>query len=46
MASLSCSKQNAGCGAEAARGLRERHPHGDMLMLNQNGHLLTDKDFE
>lgn len=33
-------------GEPAARGLRERHPHGDMLMLNQNGHLLTDKDFE
>ncbi len=40
------SLEYAGCGAEAARGLRERHPHGDMLMLNQNGHLLTDKDFE
>lgn len=40
------SLEYAGCGAEAARGLRERHPHGDMLMLNQNGHLLADKDFE
>lgn len=40
------SLEYAGCGAEAVRGLRERHPHGDMLILNQNGHLLTDKDFE
>ena len=41
-----CIRSNMRDAARKRARLRERHPHGDMLMLNQNGHLLTDKDFE
>ncbi|KOA54407.1 hypothetical protein [Bifidobacterium breve] len=40
------SLEYLGYGAETARELRERHPHGGMLMLDQKGNLLTDRDFE
>lgn len=40
------SLEYLGRGAETARELRERHPHGGMLMLDQKGNLLTEKDFE